>query len=169
MSDFICPEGAVGIPLSGKLGEGLWVIVDADDAERFSLKDTPWRASSGYAVRYVQQSGKTTVVSMHRVILEAEHGICVDHINGDIRDNRRANLRFATHSENMRNRKMAKHNRSGFKGVYLGRPSDNKPYRAEIKHGGKKYHLGSFPTPEEAHEAYREASQRLHGEFSRTL
>ena len=103
------------------------------------------------------------------MILEAGQGTIVDHINGDIRDNRRANLRFATHSESMCNRGMAKNNRSGFKGVSVDKRKCQWRYRATIKCEGKKYNLGTFATPEEAYEAYKKASQELHGQFARVL
>lgn len=43
----------------------------------------------------------------------------IDHINGITGDNRIANLREATRSENLANRKLNKNNTSGIKGVHF--------------------------------------------------
>ena len=88
----------------------------------------------------------------------------VDHINGDKGDNRWCNLRLANHAENIRNSGVRPNNKLGLKGVYR---SLNGRYRARIKTNGKTTHLGYFDTPEEAHEAYKEAAQELHGDFAK--
>lgn len=143
-----------------------FTIVDSCDAD---LAKSHWRLNGGsrsYAIAY---SGSKRVL-LHRVILERklgrplETGEIVDHISGDVLDNRRENLRLATHTENMRNRKIAKHNKSGYKGVRF--ISKKKLWRAEITINGKKKHLGYFDTPEHAHQAYCAKAQELHGEFA---
>lgn len=45
----------------------------------------------------------------------------VDHINSNGLDNRRANLRAASKSENQRNRGKNSNNTTGYKGVYFNR------------------------------------------------
>ena len=102
-------------------------------------------------------------IALHRLVIGAKPGQIVDHVSGDVLDNRRANLRVCTHAENMRNRRMQRNNRCGFKGVY---PQKNS-FRAQIRANGVKYLLGSFATPERAHQAYVEAAKRLHGDFAR--
>jgi hypothetical protein len=89
----------------------------------------------------------------------------VDHINGDPTDNRWSNLREATPQQNKFNRGTCKSNKSGFKGV--SRHKQNGNWVAEITHNYRKYHIGCFDTPEEAHEAYKKAAYILHGEFAR--
>lgn len=59
---------------------------------------------------------------VHRIIWEMHHGpipkgMCIDHINGDGRDNRIDNLRVATLSENQRNRAVNKNSSTGITGV----------------------------------------------------
>ena len=41
-------------------------------------------------------------------------------------------------------------NKAGYFGVHLAKLGQPKPYRAELRRGGKKVHLGSFATAEEA-------------------
>ncbi len=54
---------------------------------------------------------------LHVFILGAEQGRVTDHINKDKLDNRKANLRIATLSENGYNSKLPANNTSGVKGV----------------------------------------------------
>lgn len=90
----------------------------------------------------------------------------IDHINGDRVDNRIANLRVAGNSINSQNR--ANPSRNNRTGGYLGVCSTSKgrkPFRAQIKVNGKKLHIGSFMTAEEAHEAYLKAKALMHPGF----
>eukprot|EP00964_Phaeocystis_antarctica_P122110 scaffold85766_cov58-Phaeocystis_antarctica.AAC.3 len=41
-------------------------------------------------------------------------------------------------------------NKTGYVGVHLSNPGGPKPYKAEVRHGGKPVHLGCFATAEEA-------------------
>jgi hypothetical protein len=122
-------------------------------------------------VRYttLKVDGKTYYA--HRLVWLLETGSFpdsyIDHINGNKRDNRYMNLRKCGHSENMINRPRQSNNKTGFKGVRLR--SDGKKYDAQIGLNGKRYHLGSFDTPEEAAKAYRESAIKMHGEFIRDL
>ncbi|OFZ69081.1 MAG: hypothetical protein A2V79_11715 [Betaproteobacteria bacterium RBG_16_56_24] len=86
-----------------------------------------------------------------------------DHINMDRADNRIANLRLATRSENNFNTGKQANNTSGFRGVSWKNTS--KKWCAEARLNGEHHHLGYFTTPEEADVAYRAFVQRHHGEF----
>jgi hypothetical protein len=115
----------------------------------------------GYAVAY--ENGRHFL--MHRLIFDAKKGQAVDHINGDRSDNRRQNLRIASHAQNMQNRTVAKTNKTGFKGVYFD--GARAKYRAEISAFGRRMRLGRFATAEQAREAYNLAALQLHKEFAR--
>lgn len=78
----------------------------------------------------------------------------VDHVNGRRDDNRRENLREATHSQNQRNQKRSKNNTSGVTGVYWHKT--NRKWQAMAC--GE--HLGSFDTKEEAIAARVKAHER---------
>ena len=86
----------------------------------------------------------------------------LDHINGDRADNRIANLREVTPSENARNACRPNHNSSGFLGVSFRSRHSKKPWRAYIRVGGKSRELGQFKTFEEA-AAARKAAESKHG------
>ena len=89
----------------------------------------------------------------------------IDHINGNPGDNRLANLREATHAENLQNTKLQRTNTSGFKGAHWN-TRDGKWY-AQITADGRWRFLGYFSTPEAAHPAYCAAAREHHGEFAR--
>lgn len=93
--------------------------------------------------------GKT--VAKHQIIFKYVHGYepkYIDHINGDIRNNRISNLRPASASGNGKNRFLNKNNTSGVTGVYQRKI--NGRWSAEIKSEGKRIHLGDFATKEAA-------------------
>lgn len=142
------------------LGHGVSTIVD--DADYAFLSQWKWRKhKSGYASRETKIGGKPKTIWLHRLIVTPADGMQVDHVNGDKLDNRRVNLRQATPAQNMQNR-IGKPGALGVKGVR----KDGSSFRATITNNGKRIHLGTFDTIEEASNAYVEASLRLHGEFS---
>jgi hypothetical protein len=164
-----------------KLSKGYVAIVDDEDADlaqyNWSAK-TSKRDNTVYAQRTVYwrtEDGKRhqKSIAMHRLILSRKIGKdllrneFVDHIKGNGLDNRRDQLRLATNAQNKQNMKKPKTNSSGFKGVVFMPPNPNKPWGAYIRANGKNKFLGSFTTPEEAHEAYMKAAREHFGEFAR--
>lgn len=86
----------------------------------------------------------------------------VDHINGDILDNRIENLRDVPRLLNMQNlRKAQRNNRTGFLGVSLTRDGT---FTARIRNPGASNTrtIGTFKTAEEAHAAYVAAKRLVH-------
>lgn len=84
----------------------------------------------------------------------------IDHINGQKSDNRITNLREATKSENGQNQRKAK---AGSKSGILGaHPHGKSGWRASIVVGGVTMNLGTYRTPEEAHQAYIDAKRKHH-------
>jgi hypothetical protein len=147
------------------LTKGHTAVIDAVDVPL--VKGLYWCAkvegNTAYAARNDRSNGKNRMVRMHRVLLDAPDNMEVDHIDGDGLNNRRSNLRLATHTDNMRNRRTQKNNQSGIKGVSRSRRS----WIAQIRVNGKNRYLGTFPTAESAHAAYAAAAKELHGKFAR--
>jgi hypothetical protein len=107
------------------------------------------------------------VLPVQRVIWEHVHGpvpegMLVDHINGDRSDNRIANLRLVTPSQNTQNQhKPRKDNQSsGIKGVTFYKPT--KTWQAQIKALGTYHYLGRYKTKEEAALAYQAGAAKYH-------
>jgi hypothetical protein len=89
----------------------------------------------------------------------------IDHRDGNATNNCWSNLRRATASQNNANRRRARHNTSGYKGVFSCGRSGR--WRAVIRWNGRRTYLGTFDTPEAAHAAYVAAARKLFGEFAR--
>jgi hypothetical protein len=85
----------------------------------------------------------------------------IDHKNCNPDDNRWENLREATHTENARNKRLNRNNRSGHKGVYWH--SQNRKWVAQLG----RLRLGSFGDKESAAAAYAKAAAERFGEFAR--
>lgn len=111
---------------------------------------------------------KGKLYQAHRLAFLYCHGFMpkqVDHINGVRSDNRLTNLRAATSPTNQWNRSKNTNNTTGFKGVFLFKPTGK--YQAKIGVNNKKIHLGYFDSAEEASEAYKQAARLHHGDFAR--
>jgi len=97
---------------------------------------------------------------LHRLIL-GEPDSLVDHVSGDGLDNRRANLRLCTQSQNMRNRRA--YGRSKYLGVAFDKDARKRPWSVTIG----RARVGRFLTEEEAALAYDEAASKQYGAFAR--
>jgi hypothetical protein len=116
---------------------------------------------------YRQVSFNLRMYMAHRLAWLYVHGQWpaaeLDHINGNRDDNRLANLREASRTQNNYNRKPRSDSACGLKGVQR---SWNR-WVARITINGKRVHLGSYSTPEEAHAAYCQAARKHFGEYAR--
>ena len=145
---------------------GRYVQIDIEDFDK--LSQWSWSLTqSGYAGRSfrvgIRSADKKKVVLMHRFIMDAPSDMLVDHINHNILDNRKENLRLCTKSENSRNRKIQSNNKSGYKGVYCKSQSI---WGCQIKINGKNKHLGYFVDPIEAAKTYDIHAKEIYGEFA---
>lgn len=144
---------AVWLPL----GEGRFTLVDASDAP--SLSKHFWSlGAGGYAVRNYRRRP----TALHLFLLST--ALQVDHANGDKLDNRRANLREATLTQQRHNQRVRRDNLSGFKGVSFHRPSGR--WRARLKVAGREVIASLHATPEEAAHAHDTAARKFCGDFA---
>lgn len=121
-------------------------------------------AGSNHHSGYRQISIDKTLFRSHRLAWLYMAGTFppeqIDHINMDKADNRFANLRAVTQSENQHNARLKITNTSGYKGISYHK--SNKKWIAEIKSNNVRKHLGYFSTPEEASVAYLAAQKIYH-------
>jgi len=90
------------IPLSGANPDSLCAIVDDEDYERASQHRWFAHRVNGSLTVYAKATKRRETIYLHRLILGAGHSQIVDHVDGDGLNCRRLNLRFVSHSENVR-------------------------------------------------------------------
>jgi HNH endonuclease len=150
------------------LTQGKVAIVDDGDYEW--LSQWKWYARHAHgrwsAERRVGHSGP--ILYMHRVIIGAPVGLDVDHVNSNALDNRRANLRLATRSQNRANSRVRSDSITGVKGVREDKRRRQRRWQALIVVSGRWIHLGCYHNIENAAMAYRFAAQHYFGEFARS-
>jgi len=153
----------VEIPLT----RGHTALIDLDDYERVTTAGS-WYAwtrpgvRTCYAAKATTRSdGGRTTIYLHTFLTGWPR---VDHKNSDGLDNRRANLRLATQSQNIANARRSLGS-SQFRGVHFQPRYGN--WMARITVRGVKHYLGVFPDGAEAARAYDAAAIEMFGEFAR--
>lgn len=108
-------------------------------------------------------------IGAHRIIWKMVTGRdpigILDHKNRDGTDNRFSNLREASRSENTYNVGLRCDNQTGARGISL---HESGRYRVQINADKRTYHIGYFPSFDEAVIARDAAAKRLHGSFAFT-
>lgn len=133
---------------------------DLEDYEK--IKDYCWlELSSGY-IAARDKSGN--FVYLHRLVMNADNSVIVDHKRHNLLDNRKEFLRIGSQCRNMMNASMRKDNTSGFTGV--SRDSRNGNWIAEIRCNKTKIFLGSFNSKQDAIKARKEAEEKYYKEWS---
>jgi len=120
---------------------------------------------SGSAPGYIRFKHAGRLWLAHRVAWFLHYGewpaTDIDHIDGDRSNNRLANLRLASRSQNMLNGGTGRANTSGYRGVMW----DKTKQRWRAVSQGR--HIGYFAEKEAAIAAYDAFIVRAHGEFAR--
>ncbi len=129
-----------------------------------SVRQPEYASPYGYQCVLVGVDGENHMLA--RLLFKLIHGrdpVNVDHKDGNPFNMAACNLREATISQNTMNTGARRNNKTGLKGVFWFRTG----YAARICVNRKTHHLGTFRSPEEAHEAYKKAAARLHGSFAK--
>ena len=148
--------------LSGEYGIG-WTsntnkefYFDLEDYEK--IKDYCWQESHyGYVVNKEAR--------LHRLIMKTpDKEYNVDHMNHNLLDNRKSNLRVTTKSQNQMNCKLAKNNTSGVTGVSYNKEICK--WVSYIHVNNKRITLGYFSDFDEAVKARLKAEEKYFKEYS---
>jgi hypothetical protein len=148
-----------------RVGRDHFALVDSADYPL--VTEFRWYLLRGHNGKLYAYTGRSTY--MHRLIAQTQPGFETDHVNGDGLDNRRANLRTATASQNRAN--MGKPRRpdgsvhsSRFKGVSWDKSRSK--WQAKIVWRGKHKNLGRYESEELAARVYDLAALTQWGEFA---
>lgn len=147
------PHGPEGDERGGEVKAD--VIFSDQDVDLRSL--TWWLDQYGYPRRCETiRRGKRTTARAHRVVFGRMLGraplrsdIC-DHVNGNLLDCRRENLRAVSPAGNSQNRHCVR-SASGFRGVAFDKRSSK--WQASVRHMGITYYCGVFTDVQEAAKA----------------
>lgn len=157
------------------------VLVDDDDLEL--VREHTWHVIKAHNGKFyvnthvrhpdggIYESGsekgqpKRTLLQLHRLIAKAPKDKVVDHINGNPLDNRRENLRIATHKQNSMNQmKTRTHKGKPTSSKYRGVSFVKRRNRWIVKCSG--HHVGYFKEENEAARAYDEKAKELFGDYA---
>ncbi len=130
----------------------------------------PGTSGPGYQFVMLSKNGKAKIQYIHKLVAREwvsnpEEKRCVDHIDGSRTNNHFENLRYATHSENSRNKKRRKDGSSLYKGVSWDKRSGKWVVRIRVD-GVYKY-LGLFEIEKEAAIVYNATALKFYKKFAR--
>ena len=150
------------------LTQGKTVLVDDEDFEY--LNQWKWfyckSRKTGYAKRASGKRPNKRQISMHRMIMQPNPGMEVDHIDHNGLNNQRCNLRNCTPTDNKRNGFKHRNNTSGYIGVTW--EMRRQKWSANIQANNKNIFLGRFDMAKDAACAYDAAAQKYYGDFAYT-
>ena len=157
------------VQLYGKVAAGRVALVDDEDyglvaRYRWNVIETETSAgvTCAYAVtRMHRADGARGHVLMHNLIMGI---IGVDHFNHNGLDNQKENLRPATATENLGNKRRRRSGSSRYKGVTWSK--QRKRWIAQIRRDGKVRHLGLFDSEADAGYAYDAGAREVFGPFA---
>jgi len=126
-------------------------LIDKEDLDK--VKGYKWHLTNK---KYVISNKCKLLLLHHLIIGKPPRGYEVDHRFGNKLDNRKQNLRFATHSQNMMNKKSKR---------YFWNKKKNR-WQVEIKFNHFKIYIGRFTNEQDAINARKEAEQKYYKEFA---
>lgn len=161
------------IYIENRKGEIFKVPIDTEDLQKLIDLDHSWHISINRKDHYVManicrtdENGniRNTTTKLQKIIMNASDWEIVDHINNDTLDHRKQNLRFASNSQNTKNRYGAnKNNTSGYRNVMW----IDGYWRVVLRINGKNHMFKKkFTDVNKAGRFAEEIRQKYYGEFA---
>ena len=140
------------------------VEIDDEDTERVLCHKwhVDYHQKGSKALKCVSAIIKGKSVKLHKFITGYDLS---DHIDGDVLNNKKKNLRNCSQRQNTWNAKLSRRNKTGYKGVWWD--AKRNKYQAYIKQKDRRQFLGRFINAEDAALAYNVAAVQCRGEFAR--
>lgn len=147
-----------------KLANGKGIVL-VDNEDYIWLSKYNWHFSgNGYAQTDIKVNGVWKSKSMHRLIMNPLENMQVDHIDHNIFNNQKSNLRVVTSNQNRMNRLKQINGISKFKGVSWHKRGE--VWQSRIQKDKKLYWLGQFKDEKDAARAYNKEAEKLFGEYA---
>lgn len=158
-----------------------YFLIDIEDVDK--IKKYTWHRNK-YRRDYITANKRSHYdgrsggsIQVARYIMDCPKNMVVDHINGNISDNRKSNLRICTHQQNSCNVQIKGNNTSGHNGVYWDKSRENTRnarYQAYIAEKGHRircnFKISDYGSKEEAYQEackwQEEMANKLFGEYS---
>ena len=140
-------------------GDFVKVLIDIEDVGRCKAVGIWSVTKAGYIVNCA------TKTYLHRFVMNCPSDLEVDHINHDLLDCRKQNLRIATSSQQKMNTKIRKNNRSGHRGVSWC--SERSKWLVNIRNKFSRI-VKRFDRYKDACEFADKVLEELHGEYQYT-
>lgn len=133
------------------------------------LKNT--KSVLGYYLVNLCKEGKSKTKTIHRIVASAfiygySENIEIDHIDKVKTNNNIENLRLATSAQNSANIAKKQGTSSKYKGVSFNKNAGK--WHAQIRHNGKRKHIGYFNNEIDAAVEYDKMANKLKGEYAYT-
>jgi hypothetical protein len=134
-----------------KLTQGKFTQVDNEDY--LFLNKWKWHLTENGNVQYALttftdlNTNKVITIYMHRLIMGMPGTMEVDHKDHNGLNNQKSNLRVCTHRQNLLNASNRKNKKSKYLGVSMQKDGTIIAY---VNINGKRKHVGTFKTEEEA-------------------
>lgn len=147
-------------------------IIDTEDLPLVAEFPNKWCAhNTKYSIRVLTRcridNPSLQVDYLHRVVARAPNGLQVDHIDGNMLNNRKSNLRIVSNAENQQNKTFDNYSpKSNYHGVHWDKR--NNKWCVTIWAGGVKHWFGRHESLEYAKSLAKQAREKLHPFSNRT-
>lgn len=132
------------------------ILVDDEDYDY--LNQFKWTLTNGYVKTSRWINKRRVNFYMAREITKPNDNQSVSYKDGNNLNNQKANLVVSDKDD-----LFSKVSETKLRGAYKSTQAVGKPWKSQIRVGGKDIYLGVFDTPEEANKAYLEARQFYRG------